>query len=178
MLRKTLTVLAVMAAVGAGTAGVANASTPVVPVPPVGGVDGVVGGVGNSVGGLLGGVNVLGGNIAVGDQFHGSDRLRGIDRFRGGNFGGFYGSDFYGGRYNHYRNTFWNRGGVILPYSQVVSSCGCGDPASLGYQLVENPQTVMVVPVGAVATGDGSCSLSSVNFGLDRYRHGVRFFRR
>lgn len=164
MLRKTLTVLAVMAAVGAGTAGVANASTPApsalcVPGAPVAGCtphgghhDGFGFGLGRGLGFNDGG-------------------LLGTGLLRGGDFN-------RGGRWGHYQGSFWNRGGVILPYSQVVSSCGCADPASLGYTLVENPATVMVVPVGAVATGDGSCALSSVNFGLDRYRHGVRFFRR
>lgn len=184
MLRKSLTVVAVMAAIGAGSVGVANAATPVVKANPTctttGGVVSCLPGVGSlghpfnpgslgshlpggGLGGIFGG-GILGGNTFINNNNH----------FRGGNFGGsFRGID-------RFRGTFWNRGGVILPYSQVVSSCGCsGDPVSLGYSEVLNPQQVLVVPVGAVATGDGSCeTLSSVNFGQDRFRRGVRFFRR
>jgi hypothetical protein len=108
------------------------------------------------------------------------------DHFRGGNFGGFRGGNFGGGfgsfRGGNFGGTFWQRGGTIFPYSQVASSCGCsGDPVSLGYTLVQEPQLVQVteIPVGAVATGDGSCqTLTSVNWGLPGFRRGARFFRR
>lgn len=171
MLRKSLTVVAVMAAIGAGSVGVANAATPapsVVCVPGVGVGDcdhDGHGHFGHGFGGLGGGF--LGGGLGLGGLLGGNTFIN-SNHFRGGNFG------------DRFRGTFWNRGGVILPYSQVVSSCGCsGDPVSLGYSQVLNPQQVLVVPVGAVATGDGSCeTLSSVNFGQDRFRRGVRFFRR
>jgi len=163
MLRKSLTVVAVMAAIGAGSVGVANAATPApTQVPSVCGTVALPVVCTPSPGNHHGG-HFPGGNLGG---------------FRGGNFGGNFGGSFRG--IDRFRGSFWNRGGVILPYDQVVSSCGCsGDPVSLGYTQVLNPQQVLVVPVGAVATGDGSCeTLSSVNFGQDRFRRGVRFFRR
>jgi len=161
MLRKTLTVLAASAVIAGGTAGVAYADTPVKSstscVVSTGGVLGTITGV------LGGGGSCLlpGGTDTDGDN----------DHHRGGHFpgGGFYGGGLYG--------SYWQRGGVILPYSQVASSCGCSSPASYGYTLVEQPQQVQVVPVG-VAAGDGSCALNQVNWGDPRFRGGVRYFRR
>lgn len=173
MLRKSLTVVAVMAAVAAGSVGVANASTPVAKTDGlstctatnltncIGTGTGLLGGLG--LGGLLG----LGGNDP-GDHHH---------HFPGGNFGGRFG----GGFGNRFGGTFWqNPGGVILPYSSIASSCGCsGSPVGFGYTQVLQPAQVEVVPVGAVATGDGSClPLSSVDWNRPGWNRGVRFFRR
>jgi hypothetical protein len=176
MLRKTLTVVAAMAAIGAGTVGVANASTPA-PVAfktvqcnsaglpaactPGAGAQ-LLHGVGGPLAGLAGGNHgLLGGAFGLGG------------RDRGGRFG--FGNGFGG----NFGGTFWQRDGVILPYSQVVSSCGCsGSPVSFGYTEVVDPQQVLVVPEGAVVTGDGSCqSLTSVNWGLPGWNRGVRIFR-
>lgn len=167
MLRKTLSAVAAVAAVaamGVGTAGVANASpvlktscTPVAPATtctnPGGPFHHFPGGLGHGLGGALG--------FGRGGLLH--TGLLGSDRFRGGRFGG----DFAG--------TYWQRDGVILPYSQVVSSCGCSSTA--GWVEVQDPQQVIVVPEGA-ATGDGSCALSSVNWGLPGWNRGVRIVRR
>lgn len=158
MLRKTLTVLAASAVIAGGTAGVAYADTPVKSatscVVSTGGVLGTITGI---LGG--GGSCLLPGSGGTGSDHH----------HRGGHFPG--------GNGGNYGGTYWNRGGVILPYSQVASDCGCSQPASLGYTLVEQPQQVQVVPVG-VAAGDGSCALNQVNWNDARYRRGVRFFRR
>jgi hypothetical protein len=175
MLRKSLTVVAAMAAIGAGTVGVANAATPAptafktgqcAPVVVAGCVPGAgaikLHGAGGPLAGLAGGNHgLLGGVLGLGGRDRGGRFGGGL---RGGNFGG----------------TFWQRGGVVYPYSQVVSSCGCsGDPVSLGYtEFVQPAQQVLVVPEGFAATGDGSCvSLSDVNWGLPQYRRGVRLFR-
>lgn len=155
MLRKCLTVAAVFAAITAGTAGVANASTPAPANLPTCTI------------------TVLSNCIGTGTHLGGNHGNRGGDfrgGFRGGNFGGGFGFA------DRYRGTYWNRGGVILPYDQVASSCGCsGDPVALGYQIVENPTTVLVAP----ATGDGSCvALSQVNWSLPAWHRGVRLFHR
>lgn len=170
MLRKTLSAVAAVAAVaamGVGTAGVANASpvlkTVVVPcVTP---------------------------NVPVGCGWHGGNG--GHDGHRGGflgglghglgfNRGGLLGTGILGGgNYGRFGGTYWQRGGVIMPYSQVLSTCGCSagiDPVSEGYTLVQDPQQVIVVPSGPVVTGDGSCSLTSVNWGLGGFQRGARFF--
>lgn len=158
MLRKTLTVLAASAVIAGGTAGVAYADTPVKSstscVVSTGGVLGTITGVLGSGGSCL----------LPGTGGTGTDTDHHRRHFPGG-FGGAYGG------------SYWQRGGVILPYSQVASDCGCSQPASLGYTLVEQPQQVQVVPVG-VAAGDGSCALNQVNWNDVRYRRGVRFFRR
>lgn len=179
MLRKSLTVVAAMAAIGAGTVGVANAATPAptafktTQCAPVVVADCVPGagaiklhGAGGPLAGLAGGNHgLLGGVLGLGG------------RDRGGRFGGRFGGGFGG----NFGGTFWNRGGVIYPYSQVVSSCGCSgvvDPTTLGYtEFVQPTQQVLVIPEGFAATGDGSCvSLSDVNWGLPQYRRGVRLF--
>lgn len=152
MLRKLATVAAAMAIVGAGSVGVANAATPehFPHIPHVPHIGG----------GLLGGLGL--GGLLGGGFHHGG-------HFGGGNFGGRFGG------------TFWQRDGVILPYSQLGSSCGCSvsDPVSLGYTEVVQPAQIEVVPVGAVATGDGSCeTLTSVDFSRPGWNRGVRFFRR
>lgn len=164
MLRKTLTVLAASAVIAGGTAGVAYADTPVKSatscVVSTGGVLGTITGVLGSGGSCL-----LPGTGTDTDTDH-------HHRHFPGGYGG-----AYGGAYGSYGGSYWQRGGVILPYSQVASDCGCSQPASLGYTLVQQPQQVQVVPVG-VAAGDGSCALNQVNWNDARYRRGVRFFRR
>jgi hypothetical protein len=173
MLRKTLTIVAAMAAIGAGTVGVANAATPAPTTAcniPGGLVPGCTPGAGalglHPGGGAFAGIPGLG---------HGG--LGGVlglgGRDRGGRFG--FGHGFGG----NFGGTFWQRDNVILPYSQIVSSCGCsGSPVSLGYTEVVDPQQVLVVPEGAVVTGDGSCqTLTSVNWGLPGWNRGVRVFR-
>jgi hypothetical protein len=168
MLRKCLTSVAVMAAVFAGTAGVANASTPApatfktsacIPGAPVAG-------------------------CTPGD--HRGDHRGGRGGFlggRGGLLGGFGLGGFLGGNRtiinNEYANTFWQRDGVILPYAQAASSCGCSG-APVGWTQVVDPAAVEVVPFyGAPVTGDGSCvSLTSVNWGLPGWNRGVRLYHR
>jgi hypothetical protein len=150
MFRKTLTVLAASAVIAGGTAGVAYADTPAPAQRPT-----------------------LCGTIALPVVCTPSTGGHDGDH-RGGHFGGGFGGGFRGGNFG---GTYWNRGGVILPYSQVASSCGCSDPASLGYTLVEQPAQVEVVPVAA-DLGDGSCALDQVNWNDRRFSRGVRFFRR
>jgi hypothetical protein len=169
MLRKTLSAVAAVAAVaamGVGTAGVANASTPIVksavciPAAIVAGCThpGHPGfGFGHGLGGALG--------FGRGGLLH--TGLLGSDRFRGGRFGGNFGNNFGG--------TYWERDGIIQPYSEVVSACGCSSVPA-GWVEVQDPQQVIVVPEGA-ATGDGSCALTSVNWGSSGWNRGVRRFR-
>lgn len=169
MLRKTLTIVAAMAAIGAGTVGVANAATPaptkLATCTATLSVDCI--GTGTHLPGL--------GGLGLGGLFGGG---HGHPGFPGGNFGHGFGGGFGNGFGGNFGGTFWQRDGVILPYNQVVSSCGCsGSPVSLGYTEVVDPQQVLVVPEGAVVTGDGSCqSLTSVNWGLPGWGRGVRLF--
>jgi hypothetical protein len=164
MFRKVLTVLATSAVIAGGSAGVAYADTPVKSSTScsvstggvLGTITGILGGNGSCL--LPGG---LGGGLSDGDHHH---------HLPGGGFGGgLRGGDFGG--------TFWQRDGVILPFNQVSSACGCsGNPASFGYTLVE-PQ-VQVVPVG-VAAGDGSCAtLNQIDWTRGGFQRGARFFRR
>jgi len=152
MLRKIVTVGAAMALLGAGSVGMAYASTPAhavkaeTPCTTSGGL----------VGDLIGAVGGVGGTCVPDPLHHGHPGLP------GGHFPGGYGGGFYGGGYGFpggYGGTYWrDPRGVVLPYSQVASSCGCsGDPVSYGYQLVPAPQYIEV-PVGAVSAGDGSCA--------------------
>lgn len=177
MLRKTLTVVAAMAVLGGGSVGMAYADTPVVktavtvPALPIIDHDHH-----HNDGGLLGGVLGTGG-LGLNGLLNSTTIIRGDNHHRGGHFpGGRFGGRFGG----NFGGTFWQRGGVILPYSQVASSCGCsGSPVGFGYTEVLQPQQVEVVPVGAVATGDGSCqTLSSVDWNRPGFNRGVRFFRR
>ena len=163
MLRKCLTSVAVMAAVFAGTAGVANASTPAPAKKPATctatGLSNCIG-TGTNLGGLLGGDH-RGGRGGFGGPFRGGF---------GGGFGGIRGGNFGG--------TFWQRDGVILPYAQAASSCGCSG-APVGWTEIADPSAYQVVPFyGAPVTGDGSCvSLTSVNWGLPGWNRGVRLYR-
>jgi hypothetical protein len=147
MIRKVCISAAVMAAVFAGTAGVANAATPAAPakLPTC-----TITVLSNCVGTGVGGNHNGGHNGNRGGNFRGGD-------FRGGNFGDFRRGGFY-------RSI---RGGNVLSYDQVVSTCGCsGDTIPAGYVLVPDPQ-VSYVPVQAIEAGDGSCatSLSYTSFG-------------
>lgn len=154
MFRKTLTVLAAVAVIGGAGAGVAYADTPA--------PSKLQTCTATILSNCIGTGTILGGGLlGGGHDGHGHNR--------GGHFPGGLGGRFGG--------TYWQRGGVILPYSSVAGSCGCSDPVSLGYTLVEQPAQVQVVPLG-VEAGDGSCALNTVNWGDSRFSRGVRFFRR
>lgn len=155
MIRKLCTTGAVVAAVLMGTAGVANAATPnLVPTDTTPPVAVCVGGVGVNChhdGGHRGG--------------------------RGGNFG----HGFGGGLGDFRRGGFYRsiRGGDVLSYDQVVSSCGCsGDSIPAGYVLVPNydpqPVAVAVVPSYAVEAGDTSCATLLPSGAFGRFGGGFR----
>lgn len=165
MIRKLCTVGALMAAlIGAGSA-VAYADTPHSIKPATTSCVGTIGGITGVVGVLIDGVCSAVGTTDTDATHH---------HHYGGHFygGGFYGGGFYPGGF--YRNL---NSGVVLPYSQVASACGCAGSTLVptGYALVPAPQPQIVqVPVGAVATGDGSCAtLPASAYG----RLGGRFWR-
>ena len=131
-----------------GLAGTANAAEPVHNV-AASGIGGLGGGVCSVVGGVLSGIGCPGDGHRLGGSNWRGDNWR--NNFRGGHFRGGNQTIIVGG------NSFG------------LSDCGCGDNQVLLTPVVQ--RQVELVPVGAIAAGDGSCGLNSRAFG----RFGDRF---